>query len=67
MNKRTEKAIAAWLALPAKEKGLQWAQPGSIFLFRYPEGAMPYEVAAFTLASIIKKRYPARKKRKVRK
>jgi hypothetical protein len=68
MNKRTEKAIKEWLKLPRVWRGGTVDDPpGTVVLYELPCGepyADPVEVARFTLASVIKKRYPAKKKRK---
>lgn len=68
MNKRTEKAIKKWLKLPDDRRvGYVDDQYGDVVLLNCRCRALfpdPVEVARFTLASVVKKRYPAKKKRK---
>ena len=65
-GKRTEAAIKKWLGLP-KGKGLLAAQDdkGLIILYgAHGDAGDPWEeIGRFTLASLIKKRYPRRKKK----
>jgi hypothetical protein len=67
MNKRTEKAIAAWLALPWQQRRGEvfgGGKAAEVLLWDRDTSAI---IARFTLASILKKRYPARKKKRAAK
>lgn len=61
MNPRTEKAIRAWLDLPARRRA-GWVCTGSGTVELWDELSPYLPTAKFTLKSIIKKRYPAKKK-----
>lgn len=64
-GKRTEAAIRNWLAL-LKEKRtiLTDSGKGLICLNGRGDSGSNYEIGRFTLASLIRKRYPRRKKKK---
>lgn len=67
MNIRTEKAIKAWLKLPIDNRGIRANTKGQITLFEWlheleSEAEL---IARFTIASIVAKRGPKRKKRKL--
>ena len=68
MNKRTEKAIKKWLKLPLGWRAGFVDDPiGTVVLVELTaDDPLPnqVEIARFTLASVIKKRYPAKKKKK---
>lgn len=65
MNKRTEKAIKKWLALN-NDRRLGFVIDQVVQLYeivgKWP-GTDHVEIARFPLASVIKKRYPAKKKK----
>ena len=60
MNKRTERAIKAWLALLKEDRSIGAIDDRGTII-SYGEAAV--EVARFTLRSIIAKRFPRRKKK----
>lgn len=66
IGKSTEKAIKAWLALPKNNRCII-AEGNTVFLYEILQ-ALPHEVnrdsllARFSIASIVAKRYPKRKK-----
>ena len=64
-GKRTEAAIRKWLALPKHKRWMVTQNTtGSIWLNGIGDSGSNYEVGRFTLSSLIKKRYPRRKKKK---
>lgn len=65
MNKRTEKAIKKWLALNNDRRiGFVIDQVVQLYeiVGKWPASEQ-VEIARFTLASVIKKRYPAKRKK----
>jgi hypothetical protein len=69
ISKRSEKAIKAWLKLPTNQQGACVHLPATIELWRHARGDL-YEaelIAKFTIASVVAKRGPKRKKKAVRK
>ena len=64
-GKRTEAAIKKWLALPKEKRWMRLdTNEGLIRLNQFEADGLSYEIGRFTLASLIKKRYPRRKKKK---
>ena len=69
IGKNTEKAIKAWLKLSQKLKCAEVLDQRTVCLFdrAYPD-SMDWElVAKFTIASVVAKRLPRRKKAKAKK
>lgn len=61
MNPRTEKAIQKWLDLP-EERRYGFVYPDTVELVTWSKDSPSVSIARFTLKSLIKKRYPAKKK-----
>ena len=63
MNPETKKAIKAWLALPHDRRSIEHFQSKAIHLYEILSGNELGLIASFTIASIVAKRYPKRKKK----